>query len=96
MIRPKNMADMLIIAGAILAFFLLIFGVWFLSTWNRLISLEENINNSWVQISVVLKQRYDMIPNLVNIAKALVGIGPKVITCMPAETKPETIAGSSI
>ena len=65
------MPDMLLIAGAILGFFLLIFGVWFLSTWNRLISLEENINNSWAQISVVLKQRYDMIPNLVNIAKGM-------------------------
>ena len=65
------MADMLIIAGAILGFFLLILIVWFFSTWNRLISLEENINNSWAQISVVLKQRYDMIPNLVNIAKGM-------------------------
>tara|TARA_B100001142_G_C14259953_1_gene626626 strand:+ start:691 stop:1266 length:576 start_codon:yes stop_codon:yes gene_type:complete len=65
------MADMLLIAGAILGFFLLILIVWFFSTWNRLISLEENINNSWAQISVVLKQRYDMIPNLVNIAKGM-------------------------
>jgi LemA protein len=36
-----------------------------------LINLEENIENSWAQISVMLKQRYDMIPNLVNIAKGM-------------------------
>ena len=65
------MPDMLLIAGAVFGFFFLILIVWFFSTWNRLISLEENINNSWAQISVVLKQRYDMIPNLVNIAKGM-------------------------
>ena len=31
--------------------------------------LEENANKSWADIDVLLKQRYDMIPNLVNIVK---------------------------
>ena len=34
--------------------------------------------------------------DLVNIAKALVGMGPKVITCIPADVKPDTKAGSNI
>lgn len=34
-------------------------------------SLELNVDNFWAQISVLLKQRYDMIPNLVNIAKGI-------------------------
>ena len=34
--------------------------------------------------------------DLVNIASALVGMGPKVITCIPAEVSPETKAGSSM
>lgn len=54
-----------IIAG-VLAIILLI---WFISTWNRLVRLEENVNKSWADIDVLLKQRYDMIPNLVNIVK---------------------------
>ncbi|HJL97396.1 MAG TPA: LemA family protein [Candidatus Poseidoniaceae archaeon] len=61
----------LIIAGAVAGFFLLIAIFWFFSTWNRLVSLELNVDNSWAQISVLLKQRYDMIPNLVNIAKGI-------------------------
>ena len=65
------MSTALLIAGAIGGFLILIFCVWFFSTWNRLINLEENIENSWAQISVMLKQRYDMIPNLVNIAKGM-------------------------
>jgi LemA protein len=66
-----DMADIALIGGIIAGFFLLIFIVWFFSTWNRLVNLEENINNSWAQISVLLKQRYDMIPNLVNIVKGM-------------------------
>jgi LemA protein len=65
------MSSVLIIGGAIAGFFLLIAVFWFFSTWNRLVSLELNVDNSWAQISVLLKQRYDMIPNLVNIAKGI-------------------------
>ena len=65
------MSTVLIIGGGIAGFLLLILVIWFFSTWNRLINLEENVNNSWAQISVLLKQRYDMIPNLVNIAKGM-------------------------
>ena len=32
----------------------------------------------------------------VNIARPLVGKGPKVNTCIPPETKPETKAGSKV
>ena len=34
-----------------------------------MVRLEENVNKSWADIDVLLKQRYDMIPNLVNIVK---------------------------
>ena len=63
------MADMLLIVGLIVGFVFLVFIVWFFSTWNRLINLEENVNKSWAYIDVLLKQRYDMIPNLVNMVK---------------------------
>ena len=63
------MADMLLIVGLIVGLVFLVFIVWFFSTWNRLINLEENVNNSWADIDVLLKQRYDMIPNLVNMVK---------------------------
>ncbi|MEZ7987683.1 MAG: LemA family protein [Candidatus Poseidoniaceae archaeon] len=63
------MADMLLIVGLIVGLVFLVFIVWFFSTWNRLINLEENVNKSWADIDVLLKQRYDMIPNLVNMVK---------------------------
>ena len=55
-----------LIIGGILAAVLLI---WFVTTWNRLVRLEKNVDQSWANIDVLLKQRYDMIPNLVNTVK---------------------------
>lgn len=57
------------VVGAIAAVVALIVLIWFISTWNRLVRSEENVNKSWADIDVLLKQRYDMIPNLVNIVK---------------------------
>lgn len=64
----KTMSAM-IIGLVVGGFVLLVFVIWFFSTWNRLVRLEENVNKSWADIDVLLKQRYDMIPNLVNTVK---------------------------
>ena len=55
----------LIIGGIIAAVVL----IWFVTTWNRLVRLEKNVEQSWANIDVLPKQRYDMIPNLVNTVK---------------------------
>lgn len=38
--------------------------------YNRLISLRNRFKNAWSQIDVQLKRRYDLIPNLVESARA--------------------------
>ena len=58
-----------LVVGIIAGVLVLIVMIWFISTWNRLVRLEENVNKSWADIDVLLKQRYDMIPNLVNTVK---------------------------
>ena len=62
--------DMLII-GIIL--WLVIIVVFFIAIYigyyNRIIRLENRIDNSWAQIDVQLKRRHDLIPNLVETAK---------------------------
>ncbi len=68
-IRLPCTMSTVIVVGAIAAVVVLIVLIWFISTWNRLVRLEENVNKSWADIDVLLKQRYDMIPNLVNIVK---------------------------
>lgn len=41
-----------------------------ISIYNRLVALKNRFENSFAQIEVQLKRRYDLIPNLVETAKA--------------------------
>lgn len=50
-------------------FFLLMFVI---SAYNRLIALRNRYKNSYAQIDVQLKRRYDLIPNLVETAKGYI------------------------
>ncbi len=47
--------------------------VWFIATYNRLISARNAADNSWADIDVQLKRRYDLIPNLVETVKGYAG-----------------------
>lgn len=50
---------------------LIIFAViFFIGIYNRLVSLRNQSKNAFSQIDVQLKRRYDLIPNLVETAKA--------------------------
>lgn len=54
-----------IILVAILAVVVL----WFISTYNGLVGWRNRVKDSWSQIDVQLKRRYDLIPNLVETVK---------------------------
>ena len=42
---------------------------WVIGVYNRLVSLRNRFRNGFSQIDVQLKRRYDLIPNLVEVAK---------------------------
>ena len=44
-------------------------GMWFVSAYNRLVGLKNQVANGWKQIDVQLKRRHDLIPNLVETVK---------------------------
>ena len=44
-------------------------GLWAMSVYNRLVELRNRIANAFGQIDVQLKRRYDLIPNLVEVAR---------------------------
>lgn len=44
-------------------------GLWFIGAYNGLISLRNRTDESWSDIDVQLKRRYDLIPNLVETVK---------------------------
>lgn len=43
-----------------------------ISVYNQLVALKNRFQNSFAQIEVQLKRRYDLIPNLVETAKAYI------------------------
>ena len=46
------------------------FGViWLSGAYNSLVTLKNRAQNAFSQIDVQLKRRYDLIPNLIEIAK---------------------------
>jgi LemA protein len=53
----------------ILVVILVLIGLFFMTRYNLLVKLRERYRNAFAQIDVQLKRRYDLIPNLVEVAK---------------------------
>jgi len=54
---------------SIILIILAIVAIWAVATYNRLILSRTRVKESWADIDVQLKRRYDLIPNLVNTVK---------------------------
>jgi LemA protein len=46
-----------------------VLGLWFVTTGNHLVALQENVKTAWSQVETVLQRRFDLIPNLVATVK---------------------------
>ncbi len=58
------MEALLIIIGIVV-----ILVIWFVTIYNKLVRLRNQVKNAWSQIDVQLKRRYDLIPNLIETVK---------------------------
>lgn len=58
------------ILGIIVAIVVVLFVV-YTKTYNKLVQLRNGVKNAWANIDVELKRRFDLIPNLVETAKAV-------------------------
>ncbi len=47
----------------------LVLVIYFVSTYNKLVVLRNKVKDGWAQIDVLLKRRFDLIPNLVETVK---------------------------
>ena len=59
------MQTVLILIGVVL----LVALAWLLVNYNRLVRLRQHLRESWSDIDVELKRRYELIPNLVETVK---------------------------
>ena len=62
------MNPLLIVLGVLLVI-VIVLALWVTGIYNSLVTLRNRFKNAFAQIDVQLKRRYDLIPNLVEIAK---------------------------
>ena len=43
--------------------------IWGISSYNGLVSMDENVSNQWANVETQYQRRSDLIPNLVNTVK---------------------------
>ena len=63
------MEPTMIIVIVIAALAVLLPLIWAIATYNRFVGLRQHIKESWSDIDVELKRRYELIPNLVETVK---------------------------
>lgn len=59
----------LLVALGVLLLVVIVLGLWVTGIYNSLVTLRNRFKNAFAQIDVQLKRRYDLIPNLVEVAK---------------------------
>ncbi|MBI4431413.1 MAG: LemA family protein [Candidatus Omnitrophica bacterium] len=60
----------LTVVGGLLVFFVIGFVTYCLIVYNGLVQLKHDVEKAWANIDVLLKQRYDEIPKLIDVCKA--------------------------
>lgn len=63
----KNPLKLIGCAGIVI--FLLAFILWGMGVYNKLVKLDEGVEEAWGQVENQYQRRYDLIPNLVNVVK---------------------------
>lgn len=63
-----NQALMIVVVGALLGF-----GLLFMSMYNRLVTLRNQVERAWSNIDVILKQRFDELPQLMKVIEQYTG-----------------------
>src|SRR3954470_18151641 len=73
------MIPALVVAGVVV-----VLVIWAISGYNGLVRLREQVRAAWAQIDVVLKRRYDLIPNLVETVKGYASHEKETLTAVIA------------
>ena len=66
--------------GGILLGATVLFGFTGCGTYNRLVTLEQNVNKKWADVQSVYQRRADLIPNLVNTVQGAANFEKSTLT----------------
>jgi LemA protein len=58
-----------IVIGLVFLLVIILLVVWVIGTYNKLVTSRNKVKNSWAQIDVQLKRRFDLVPNLIETVK---------------------------
>src|SRR5947209_8266391 len=64
----------------ILLFAAFVVGLFFWGTYNRLVTLDQNVNKKWGDVQSVYQRRADLIPNLVNTVQGAANFEKSTLT----------------
>ncbi len=73
----KNFARL---SGALVIAFALVFGLTGCGSYNRLVTLDQNVNKKWADVQSVYQRRADLIPNLVNTVQGAANFEKSTLT----------------
>src|SRR5512138_3740449 len=80
--------------GLVLLVLVVLVVIWAIASYNRLVSLRNQVVNGWKQIDVQLKRRHDLIPNLVNTVRGAMDFERDTLTSvMEARARALTATG---
>ena len=68
--------------GAVLVLIVIGLVMWGVGIYNELITLEEQVNQSWSQVENQYQRRADLIPNLVSTVKGVAGFEKETYTAV--------------
>ncbi|MFH0832183.1 MAG: LemA family protein [Candidatus Aenigmatarchaeota archaeon] len=77
--KTANTMNKWLYIGAIVAI-LFILLMWYVGTYNALISADQNVKTAWGNVEVQYQRRVDLIPNLVNSVKGYMAFEKEVLT----------------
>lgn len=76
----KKVLIVLAVIFVILLLFTIGIAGWVKSTYNTMVTMDEEINGAWAQVENVLQRRYDLIPNLVETVRGYASHESEVFT----------------
>ena len=65
-----SVATVIVVLAVVVIGGIVLLAGWLIAAYNRLVALKARVENAFAQINVQLTRRYDLIPNIVKIAKS--------------------------